>query len=178
MAVLLTPIILLLSVSIWALFNQGFDIGEDPMNRNFSNEQIETFPAPEFSLKLFDGTNLNLSELQGRPAMVSFWSSWCPSCRLEAPVIVGMNHVYHEQGVQFVGIAIWDSEEKAQKFAAEHQFEFPIGLDKSGTIAIDFGVTGLPEKFFLNRQGEIVKKLVGPVTKQQLEKVILSLIEE
>ena len=170
------PILLLFTVLIWALFTQNVGVQEDPMNRNFSSQPMEETPAP-FTLELFDGETFHLSDSNGHPTVVSFWSSWCPSCRLETPTIVEMENKYDSHGLRLVGIAIWDAEENAKKFAREHGLEFPVGLDKDGSIAIDYGVTGLPEKFFINRDGEIVRKLVGPVTELQMQEAILSIIE-
>jgi cytochrome c biogenesis protein CcmG/thiol:disulfide interchange protein DsbE len=171
------PLLLLFIVLIWSLINQQSGIQEDPMNRNFSSQTMRGIPAPAFTLELFDGDMFRLADASGEPTVVSFWSSWCPSCRLEAPIVVEMDRRYHEIGVNFIGIAIWDSEANAKKFASEHGLAFPVGLDKNGSIAIDYGVTGLPEKFFINRDGEIVKKLTGPVSEQQMEEAILSIVE-
>lgn len=170
------PILLLFIVLVWSLFTQNVGVQEDPMNRNFSSQPMEKTPAA-FTLELFDGETFHLSDSEGHPTVVSFWSSWCPSCRLETPTVVEMEARYYKDGLKLVGIAIWDSEENARKFANQHGLEFPVGLDKDGSIAIDYGVTGLPEKFFINRDGEIVRKLVGPVTEQQMEEAILTIIE-
>lgn len=171
------PLLLLFTVLIWSLNTKNSGIQEDPMNRNFSSQPMQEIPAPSFTLELFDGEIFHLSDFQGKPTVVSFWSSWCPSCRLETPIVVEMQDKYYGEGVKLIGIAIWDSEVNAEKFAIEYGLEFPVGLDKDGSIAIDYGVTGLPEKFFINVDGEIVRKLVGPVTGQQMEEAILNIIE-
>ena len=118
--------------------------------------------APNFSYSTFDGKAVSLSSLQGKPLMVNFWGSWCVPCTDEAPVLAQVWQKYQNTGVQFVGIAIWDQADAAQKFAQTNGATWLNGVDGDGKIAIDFGVYGVPESFFISRDGTLVDRYVGP----------------
>ena len=100
--------------------------------------------------------------------MLNFWASWCYSCRAEA---VDFERFWKErQDIAVVGIAIQDTVEAAKAFAAQYGKTYILGLDTDGKIALDYGVTGVPETFFINANGVIVHKETGPVTEKMLQK--------
>ena len=119
-------------------------------------------PAPGFSYTTFDGQNVDLTSLKGKPVMVNFWGSWCVPCKDEAPVLRDAWQKYQGSGVQFVGMAIWDKTDAAQAFAQSEGAVWLNGLDPDGKIAIDYGVYGVPESFFINKDGLLVDRYVGP----------------
>jgi cytochrome c biogenesis protein CcmG/thiol:disulfide interchange protein DsbE len=110
---------------------------------------------------------LNLSAFKGRPLIINFWASWCASCADEAP---GLEKFYQEykDKVAMIGIAIQDTPQKAREVAAQHGSRYPIGVDEEGKSAIDYGVTGVPETFFIDKEGIIRFKFAAPVTYQEL----------
>ena len=126
-----------------------------------------------------DGRELRLSDLRGSIVMVDFWSSWCPPCRAEASVLAEAYERWSDIGVEFVGISIWDNEEDVNDFIKSVTTStYPNGIDKDGRIAVEFGVRGIPEKFFVNPQGEIVRKVNGPNTSQSLDAVLTQMSDE
>jgi cytochrome c biogenesis protein CcmG/thiol:disulfide interchange protein DsbE len=118
-------------------------------------------PAPSFTLTLFDGKSLRLEDLRGKVVFLNFWASWCPPCRAEARTLEAASRKYREQGVVFVGVNIQDKEESARAFLEEFGITYPNGLDRGARIAINYGVWGLPETFFIDRDGRITYKHVG-----------------
>jgi cytochrome c biogenesis protein CcmG/thiol:disulfide interchange protein DsbE len=118
-------------------------------------------PAPSFTLTLFDGTVLRLDDLRGKVVFLNFWASWCPPCRAEARMLEAAWQKYKDQGVLFLGVNIQDQEESARAFIDEFGVTYPNGLDRGSRIAIDYGVWGLPETFFIDRDGRITYKHVG-----------------
>jgi cytochrome c biogenesis protein CcmG/thiol:disulfide interchange protein DsbE len=118
-------------------------------------------PAPLFALPLFDGPTLRLEELRGEVVFLNFWASWCPPCRQEAPLLEAAWQKYREDGVVFVGVNIQDDEARAREFLEEFGITYPNGIDRGSKIAIDYGVWGLPETFFIDRDGRITYKHVG-----------------
>jgi cytochrome c biogenesis protein CcmG/thiol:disulfide interchange protein DsbE len=118
-------------------------------------------PAPPFTLTLFDGRVLALDELRGKVVFLNFWASWCPPCRAEARTLEAAWRKYREQGVVFVVVNIQDKEESAREFLAECEITYPNGIDRGARIAIEYGVWGLPETFFIDRDGRITYKHVG-----------------
>src|SRR3970040_1941280 len=118
-------------------------------------------PAPDFSLTLFDGRTVRLSDFRGKVVFLNFWASWCPPCRAEARMLEAAWQKHREQGVVFVGVNIQDEEEPARAFLQEFGITYPNGRDAGARIAIECGVWGLPETFFIDREGRITYKHVG-----------------
>jgi cytochrome c biogenesis protein CcmG, thiol:disulfide interchange protein DsbE len=118
--------------------------------------------APEFSYTTFDGKSLDLAGLHGKPVMVNFWGSWCVPCKDEAPILQQAWAKYQKTDVQFVGVAIWDQGDAAKAFAQANGASWTNGMDNDGKIAIDYGVYGVPESFFISRQGVLQDRYVGP----------------
>ena len=172
MAALLVPIVGLLVLMAWALAQTGGNPGGIAINSQPGEVDVETGPAPTFLLPLLDGSVLDSEELMGKVVMVDFWSSWCPPCIEEAPVLAATYPLYADRGVEFVGVAIWDKEADVNKYVERFNATYPNGIDAQGRIAISYGVRGIPEKFFLDREGRLVRKYVGPFTAAKLESVL------
>lgn len=119
--------------------------------------------APDFTLKLFDGGTLSLKELRGKVVLVNFWASWCPPCRAEAPALEAGWQKYKNKNVVFVGVNIQDTEKDARAFIEEFGITYLNGWDLSRKVAVDYGVWGIPETFFLDWEGRITYKHVGAV---------------
>jgi len=117
--------------------------------------------APPFTLTLFDGKRLSLENLRGKVVFLNFWASWCPPCRAEARELEATWQRVKDQEVIFLGIDIQDTEEDARAFLKEFSITYPNGRDASGKVAIDYGVWGIPETFFIDRRGRITYKHVG-----------------
>lgn len=122
--------------------------------------------APDFTLQLFDGRLLRLSALRGRVVVVNFWASWCTACKQESPILQWAWQTYGPRGMVLVGINVWDLRDDALAMIREIGKTYPNGPDPSGTILQDYGVTGIPETFFIDRAGRIVRKYLGPVTRE------------
>jgi cytochrome c biogenesis protein CcmG/thiol:disulfide interchange protein DsbE len=122
-------------------------------------------PAAVFTLATFDGAAVDLAQLRGRVVVVNFWASWCqPACYDEAPVLERNWRLYRERGVTVVGVDIQDTAEAGLKFVQDFGLSFPNGRDVTGKVAIDYGVYGVPETFFIDRQGRIRAKHVGALS--------------
>jgi cytochrome c biogenesis protein CcmG/thiol:disulfide interchange protein DsbE len=119
--------------------------------------------APSFSLTLFDGKTIKLEDFRGKVVFLNFWASWCIPCREEARTLEGAWKQYKEQGVVFLGVDIQDKEEDARAFIQEFGITYMNGRDDTGRIAIDYGVWGIPETFFIDGRGRITYKHVGAV---------------
>ncbi len=136
-----------------------------------------TNPRPaEFGLPALDGGVVRLSDGRGRFLMVDFWASWCPPCRQEAPVLERVWQEYRGGQVGFVGIAVWDSEEEMRRFVERYGITYPVGLDNTGTVAVDFGLTGIPEKYLIGPDGTVRRRFIGPMTEEALRAALDSLL--
>lgn len=121
--------------------------------------------APAVALQLFDGTTFTLAAHRGEVIVINFWSSWCfPACYNEAPALEAVWQRYHSRGVVVLGVNYQDREPAAKEFLARFQHTFPNGRDIRSKVAIDYGVYGVPETFFIDRHGRIAYKHVGEVS--------------
>jgi cytochrome c biogenesis protein CcmG/thiol:disulfide interchange protein DsbE len=118
-------------------------------------------PAPSFTLTLFDGGTLNSKDLVGKAVVLNFWASWCVPCRAEARALEETWQKYRDKSVVFLGVNIQDKEADARAFVKEFGITYLNGRDSNGKIAIDYGVWGIPETFFLDPQGRITYKHAG-----------------
>ena len=131
-------------------------------------------PAPGFILTTFKGTTISLEDLRGKPVVINFWASWCPPCRIEAPLIERTWRAYKNRGLIFLGVNIQDRKKDALNYIREFDITYSNGPDPSGEISIDYGVSGLPVTFFVSRKGEVIRRWVGAIEKR----VLISSIEE
>jgi cytochrome c biogenesis protein CcmG/thiol:disulfide interchange protein DsbE len=118
--------------------------------------------AADFAIETFDGGEWRLSDQRGSIVVLNFWASWCPPCREEMPLLTTANGNLGE-GVVMVGVDVWDDDGDARSFLSEYAVSYPNGPDRDG-IAVDYGVSGVPETFVIDADGRIVAKLPGPVT--------------
>ncbi len=134
-------------------------------------------PAGDFTLPLFNGGEITLSSLKGKPVVINFWASWCPPCRDEAPILEKVWRSYREKGVTFIGVDIQDKAEDALAYIEEFDITYPNGQDTDGRITIDYGVGGIPVTFFVDRDGLIVSRWVGAINEALLVARIEELLE-
>lgn len=120
-------------------------------------------PAPSFSLTLFSGEKLSLADLRGKVVFLNFWASWCPPCIAEAKELEAAWRQVKDRDIVFVGVEIQDTEANGRAFVKEFGVTYPNGADVTGKIAIDYGVWGIPESFFIDPDGRVTYKHVGGI---------------
>lgn len=101
--------------------------------------------------------------------MLNFWASWCDPCKHEAPLLQATWQRVQGQGVVFLGIDFEDRQSDALSFLQTYGITYPNVIDASGSVAINYGVTGVPETVFIDRHGVFVHKVIGELTEQTLE---------
>lgn len=173
--VLITTILLLSAVGFVLLLNQGLNLDQGQIPSVLLNK-----PAHNFNVSWLQGRDLiehqseehfTLDDFRGRPMILNFWASWCFSCRAEARDFEEFWNRYKDSGLIVAGIAIQDTPMAARAFAKQYGKTYILGLDDDGSAAIDYGVTGVPETFVIDRKGNIVYKEAGPMTAQKLAEV-------
>ena len=156
----------------WALARSGGVPGGLGVNNVFGEVSIQEKPSPDFTLELLDEGSITLSDLKGKVVLIDFWASWCPPCRQEAPDLAQVYNEYQDREVEFIGISIWDRLRDAEEYIPRFGITYPTGLDSKGTILVDYAVRGIPEKFFINSQGQLVAKFIGPSDVESLRETL------
>jgi cytochrome c biogenesis protein CcmG, thiol:disulfide interchange protein DsbE len=147
----------------WLLFA---GLGRDPRD----------IPSPLVgkALPTIEGTTLqgdawSSTDLAGKPAVINFWASYCiPSCVDEHPFLVALQ-AHHSNDLALIGVLFQDTRDGALAFLTRYgDGGWPTLLDPAGRIALDLGVTGPPETFFVDARGIVRGRHVGPLTAESL----------
>jgi cytochrome c biogenesis protein CcmG, thiol:disulfide interchange protein DsbE len=127
--------------------------------------------APTLNLPGLFGGRVNLAAYRGRPVVVNFWASWCAPCEDEAPVMAQAAASDKPLGVQFVGVDVADTIDAGRAFVARYGLSYPHARATTD-YTTEWGVTGQPETFVLDRSGRAVAWYAGPVDPNWLSQAI------
>jgi cytochrome c biogenesis protein CcmG, thiol:disulfide interchange protein DsbE len=133
-------------------------------------------PAPNFSLADLDGRPLRLADLQGRPVIVNFWASWCGPCVEEFPLLKRAAAEHADEGLAVIGIVYQDNSESARAFMQRMDAAWPAAMDPGGKVAAAYGLFGVPQTYFIGRDGTLVGQSVGQFSAAQLDQQIAAII--
>ena len=143
--------------------------GTDPHSVPFG---MKGKPAPGFKMVRLDtGEEVSLDQFKGRPVVINFWATWCGPCKAEHPTLHWAYEKYKDQA-SFIGIVFEDTEDSTKKFLRENGESFPQLFDRKSTVAVDYAVTGVPETYFIDKNGIIVDKYPYPISQAAFEHYI------
>lgn len=116
--------------------------------------------APNFILKEPNGKTVELKDLRGQGVLINFWGSWCAPCKKEMPYI---NAAYnqHLKGVKIYGINIQESPITVNAFLSRYGINFPILLDQKGAVTSAYKIVPIPTTYLIDKNGKIVRIIVG-----------------
>jgi thiol-disulfide isomerase/thioredoxin len=133
-----------------------------------SGDALSGPPVPTTPISRFDGTEVSLADYGGRPTVVNFWASWCPSCVAElSSAIVPAQEEFGDR-VDFVGVDLQDDRDDALDLVAQTGVEFDLLEDPDGDLYRDFGAIAMPFTVFLSADGEVISENNGPLTESDL----------
>ena len=164
----------LFSVALLALLGSQLliPVQTQGQNGNAGDSPLVGHPAPDFTLPALSShaaPAIHLAGFRGKPMMLNFWASWCVPCQHEAPLLEATWQRVQGQGMVFLGIDFEDTQSDALNFLQQYGITYPNVVDATGSVGINYGVTGVPETFFIDRHGVIIHKVIGELTEQTLQ---------
>lgn len=153
--------------------------GERPLAPAFDLKVIwpENGPRPLSLETALSDEQFNVSELRGRPAVMNMWASWCIPCRDEAPIL-NAAALRYQRRVAFIGVNVRDLSGDALGFLREFRVPYTSVRDQSDQAFRRYGLTGVPETYFVDRDGRIVEHIPGPVTAATLDAGLRRLLHD
>lgn len=127
----------------------------------FTKNTTQEKAAPDFRLKNLDGQFVTLSEFRGKPVLINFWASWCQPCREEMPYLQQVYDEWTSKGLVLLTIDMGETPAAINKFFAENNLSLPVLLDTDKEVGREYGITGVPETFLIDKNGIIRKKQIG-----------------
>ncbi len=135
-------------------------------------------PVLDFALKDSTGKTVKLSDYRGKVVLLNFWATWCAPCKVEIPWFVEFQKTYKEHDFAVLGVSMdedgWDS---VRPYMAEHKLNYPVVVGGDTIERMFGGVDDLPTTFLVDRDGHIVKKHVGLVSKNTWEDEIGTMLK-
>ncbi|HJC10831.1 MAG TPA: TlpA family protein disulfide reductase [Candidatus Blautia merdigallinarum] len=144
-------------------------------------EATEYAEAPDFTVWDQDGNQTSLKEiLEGKPAVINFWTSKCPPCREEMPDFEEMYQEMKDQ-VQFIMVdgvgCMGETEESGRAYVEEQGFTFPVYYDKEMDAVINYGIQAFPTTYILNSEGRLVTGGSGMISRETLQELLDEVME-
>ena len=140
--------------------------------------------APEFTVEYFNGYEWEdkpvsaLDDMKGKVVVLNFWASWCVECRVEADLLEQASRQYANEDVVFLGVAYADVEPNSIDYLEEFGITYPNAPDLGTSISNDYEITGVPETFFIGKDGVIADVVIGPVNGPAMMNTINTLLAE
>lgn len=124
--------------------------------------------APDFVLRNASGSLVKLSALRGKVVWVNFWASWCVPCKQELPNIQKLYDEKRADGLEVLAVNWQDDQETATSFFSSRDLRLPLLLDRTGSVYEQYRLQGLPDSFFIDREGKIAALQFGFLTESKM----------
>jgi peroxiredoxin len=121
-------------------------------------------PAPDFTLPGLNGELISLSDFKGNVVLVNVWATWCPPCVYEMPSMEKLYQQFKKEKLKILAVSVDTSGAGAvAPFMKNHNLTFQALIDPAGTILTTYGVNSIPQSFIVDKQGHLIKKIIGPI---------------
>ncbi len=135
--------------------------------------------APDFALKDLDGHAVHLSDLKGKVVVLDFWATWCPPCCQEIPHFIDLQGQLGSQGLQVVGISLDEGGVGVVRpFAQQNRINYVMLVGGQSVTDLYGGIQAIPTTFVIDKQGRIVKRLIGYNDESVFQDLIKGLLQE
>lgn len=133
--------------------------------------------APAFSVRTLEGKTIKLSDFKGKPVVVDFWATWCQPCKASMPHLDQLQDRYAKNGLVVLGLSIDDQPVSyVRKYATNLGVKFRLAM-ADDQVLDDYGpIRSIPTTVFINRRGEVVRRVVGYIDRETLESYIKELL--
>jgi peroxiredoxin len=119
--------------------------------------------APGFRLPSLAGGEVDLASQRGKVVVLNLWATWCPPCVAEMPSLERLHRALSPEGLSVVTVSTDEDEASLRKFVSQRALTIPVLMDPGGRVAAGkYRTTGYPETFLIDREGRILKHVVGP----------------
>ncbi len=166
-------------VAVAGLFAAGMVLSAQPGKRPAPGS-----PAPDFTMPLYEGyragfpETIRLSDLRGNVVVLNFWASWCVECVKETDALEAVWREYKDRGVVVLGVDHLDTEPAARNYLEGFGVTFPNGIDVQQQVSRAYRITGVPETFFIDRQGVVRRTVIQALSRAELAAEIEVLLAE
>jgi peroxiredoxin len=144
--------IIFIFVVIFVFCAAGLTFGQYIPNAPFKPVKL-----PDFTLKDLKGNKFTLSKQIGKPVLLFFGATWCPSCRSEIPAYKNIHETYSKRGLIVIYINITEPAAKVAKFVKAHALPYKVLLDEEGSVAESYGIVGVPTMILIDKEGRIIQ---------------------
>jgi thiol-disulfide isomerase/thioredoxin len=123
-----------------------------------------------------DGKPIRLADLRGKVVWLNFWTSWCPPCQTETPLLRTMDETYRADGLALIGVQVQQTVDDGKRYAATYSLGYTIGADLAADTYRTYKAFALPTHFFIDQQGIVRKVVNGPLTEASATAIVRSLL--
>jgi cytochrome c biogenesis protein CcmG/thiol:disulfide interchange protein DsbE len=148
----------------------------DPATTRIGQSELVGKPAPTIAGQTSTGETFSLERLQGQWVLVNFFATWCTPCQAEHPELVKFSEEHRVVGnAQVVSIAFNDETSKVVDFFTKNGGNWPVVVENTDTVAIGYGITGVPESYLIAPNGLVAAKVTGGVRATDIDAYITRL---
>jgi thiol-disulfide isomerase/thioredoxin len=151
---------------------QGLDL--DELFEDMNIQKVSDVKVPvEIQLKDINGNEVRLSDFRGKIVFLNFWTTWCPTCRVEMPSMEKLHQKFKNQAFAMVTINLQESASQVNNFFKEYKLTFTALLDSDGEVGIRFRINAIPTTYILDKDGQIIAKAIGPRKWDRKKSIVL-----